>query len=74
MDSIIYYISWRSVNDARSAHSTYLLEYLVCVRVRLLVRLSACMYIIILYKYRVSQKTWEFSDEFDIVFMNNSLI
>ena len=24
--------------------------------------------------YRVSQKTWEFSDEFDIVFLNNSLI
>jgi len=24
--------------------------------------------------YRVSQRTWEFSDEFDIVFMNNSLI
>ena len=24
--------------------------------------------------YRVSQKTWEFSDEFDIVFSNNSLI
>ena len=26
------------------------------------------------FNYRVSQKTWEFSDEFDIVFMNNSLI
>ena len=25
-------------------------------------------------KYRVSQKTWEFSDEFDIVFLNKSLI
>ena len=24
--------------------------------------------------YRVSQKIWEFSDEFDIVFLNNSLI
>ena len=24
--------------------------------------------------YRVSEKTWEFSDEFDIVFLNNSLI
>jgi len=24
--------------------------------------------------YRVSQKTWEFSDEFDIVFSDNSLI
>lgn len=51
MDSIIYYISWRSVNDARSAHRTYLLEYLVCMRVRLGVRLSACMYKSILYKY-----------------------
>ena len=27
-----------------------------------------------LSKYRVSQKTWEFSDEFEIVFSNNSLI
>ena len=27
-----------------------------------------------LYIYRMSQKTWEFSDEFDIVFLNNSLI
>ena len=26
------------------------------------------------FRYRVSQKTWEFSDEFDIVFSNNSLI
>ena len=25
-------------------------------------------------RYRVSQKTWEFSDEFDIVFSNNSSI
>ena len=24
------------------------------------------------YTYRVSQKTWEFGDEFDIVFLNNS--
>ena len=36
--------------------------------------MSSCHKLKFSNHYRVSQKTWEFSDEFDIVFLNNSLI
>jgi len=40
-----------------------------------ILRLKALTYIMFrsrFFKYRMSQKTWEFSDEFDVVFLNNS--
>jgi len=34
-------------------------------------RAAFCQLLCLYFRYRVSQKTWEFSDEFDIVFVMN---